>query len=303
MTRRYNWKATLEGSLQVNWQVADLIGGDRKPDFARPFLPEPFARTVPLTFLDADERRTLSQIRGRGYLHMCGLFDSFILSFVLDNARRLLNGDGWRVRALLQFAAEEAKHIELFEQFRRAFDRGFGSSCRAIGPVEEIGRTVMAHDPLAVALITLMIESMLQAHYAETIASDSTIDPLFRNLVRAHCQEEAYHTDIDTAMIEALAAGRDSAALGRAVDDFFAIAAMLDAGLAQQAEYDLAAFERATGRVLSEAEGKDFRRVQHYALRWTFLWSGMRHPDFVVALDRLGEETRLRITDAAPALC
>jgi hypothetical protein len=42
------------------------------------------------------------------------LVEEFILPFVLDHARPQLQGDDYRVRAFLAFAAEEAKHNKIF---------------------------------------------------------------------------------------------------------------------------------------------------------------------------------------------
>lgn len=300
MTRIYRFKPKEPTPQPAGWQVADVFSGNMRPDFTRPLLPESFARTEELDFLDDEERRVLNQIRGRGYVHVLGLIDAFILPFVLGHGRLLLNGDG-SVRSVLQIAAEEAKHIQLFERFRAVFDRSFGSRCEGIDATDEIRRTVLAADPLAAALVVLMAEGMIQSHYSESVENDMAIDPLFKNLLRHHALEEAEHVRFHLQVVDSLARGLDAAAIDRAIDDFFAIAARLDAALAEQVVHDIAAFERATGRVLTGAERETFRRVQHQAQRWTFLWSGMRHPSFVATLDRLGEEARNRITEAAPA--
>jgi len=300
MTRIYRFKPKEPTPQPAGWQVADVFSGNMRPDFTRPLLPESFARTEELDFLDDEERRVLNQIRGRGYVHVLGLIDAFILPFVLGHGRLLLNGDG-SVRSVLQIAAEEAKHIQLFERFRAVFDRSFGSRCEGIDATDEIRRTVLAADPLAAALVVLMAEGMIQSHYSESVENDMAIDPLFKNLLRHHALEEAEHVRFHLQVVDSLARGLDAAAIDRAIDDFFAIAARLDAALAEQVVHDIAAFERATGRVLTGPERETFRRVQHQAQRWTFLWSGMRHPSFVATLDRLGEEVRNRITEAAPA--
>ena len=95
-------KTVLAAAERVHWRVEDIIGGDKRLDFSRPFMPESLARVEPLTFLTAAERRTLNQIRGHGYLCIFGLVEEFILPFVLDHARPQLHADDYRVRALLQ---------------------------------------------------------------------------------------------------------------------------------------------------------------------------------------------------------
>ena len=89
----------------------------------------------------ADEKRIFNQIRGHEYLAMFGLVEEFILPFVVDHACGAALRRRYRVRALLQFAGEEAKHIHLFKRFREEFDAGFGSPCEFIGPAEDVKRS------------------------------------------------------------------------------------------------------------------------------------------------------------------
>src|SRR5688572_12242156 len=126
MNHGYTYQSTLAVPEFAHWQIEDIIGGDKRLDFSKPFMPESFARVEPLTFLSASEKRILNQIRGHGYLSTFGLVEEFILPFVLDHARTQLHGDDYRVRALLQFAGEEAKHIQLFKRFREEFESEFG---------------------------------------------------------------------------------------------------------------------------------------------------------------------------------
>ena len=299
----YTYAATLKASQKANWKIEDVIGGERALDFSLAFMPESLARSAELEFLDPREQRTLNQIRGHAYLSIFGLVEEFILPFVLDHARPQLSGDDWRVRALLSFAGEEAKHIQLFKTFRDEFQRGFGVRCDVIGPPAEIARAVLAHDPLGVALAILHIEWMTQRHYLDSIQDDQRLDPLFRSLLKHHWMEEAQHAKLDTLMVEALSAGRSRAEIGRGVDDYLAIGGLLDAGLAQQVELDLAAFERASGRRLAGSERERLISVQRRANRWTYLGSGMTHPEFLGTVGKLDPEQRLRLEGVAPAFC
>jgi len=124
MTYQYSYKELLARAERVTWQVDDLIGGDKQLDFSKPFIPEGLARTEKLDFLNAEERRTLNQVRGHAYLSIFGLVEEFILPFVMDHARGFVHGDSYRERALLEFAGEEAKHIQLFRRFREEFVAG-----------------------------------------------------------------------------------------------------------------------------------------------------------------------------------
>jgi len=70
--------------------------------------------------------------------------------------------------------------------------------------------------------------------------------------------------------------------------------------LKQQTEFDIEAFERATGRTLTAAERETMAKAQLQANRWTYLGSGMTHPNFLATLESLMPEARTRIEQIAP---
>lgn len=299
----YSYSASLAASQKVNWRIEDVIGGDKQLDFSKPFLPESLARIESLDSLSADEKRTLNQIRANAYLYIFGLVEEFILPFVMDHARLQLHGDDYRVRALLQFAGEEAKHIQLFKRFREEFEKGFGSSCPVIGPPEAIAQAVLAHDSLAVAITILHLEWMTQRHYIDSVQDNQALDPQFKSLLKHHWMEEAQHARLDTLMVSALGESRTPQQIEAAVTEYLEIGALLDDGLKQQVELDLEAFQRVTGRKLTLPEREKFIVEQIQANRWTYLGSGMTHPIFLSTLGDLMPEARTRIEEIAPAFC
>ena len=303
MHQQYSYQSVLAASERIRWRVEDIIGGDKTLDFAKSFMPESLARVDELSFLTPSERRTLNQIRGNAYLCIFGLVEEFILPFVLDHARPQLHADEYRMRALLQFAGEEAKHIHLFRRFREDFERGFGTPCGVIGPADAIAAEVLRHDKLAIALLTLHIEWMVQRHYVDSVKDDRSLDPQFASLLRHHWMEEAQHARLDTLMVEALAEGRTEDQILAAVEEYLEIGGFIDAGLAQQVELDLDAFTRATGRVLNEDEKDEFLRVQLQANRWTYLGSGLTHDRVLATLEALSPKARARVEEVAPFFC
>ena len=112
MIQGHSYERLLEISKRINWRVEDIIGPDRPMDFARPFLPESFARTAELPFLSPAERLKLNQIRGFGYLAMFELVERCILPVIEEHAPSKADQDPHRTAALENFAVEEAKHIE-----------------------------------------------------------------------------------------------------------------------------------------------------------------------------------------------
>jgi hypothetical protein len=261
-------------------------------------MPESLARTGELTMLSKDEQKLLNHISAHQYLSIFGIVEEFILPFLFDHARPALSGDDWRVRAIINFASEEAKHIQLFKRFTAAFKRGFPVDCQVIGPSEAIGAKVLSHDPLAVALVILMIEWMTQQHYLGSIRDNSGLDPLFKSLLKNHWIEEAQHAKLDTLIVEALAEGRSEASLDRAINEFFEIGAFLDSGLETQAGFNLDALEKLIGRPLDDREA--ILKQQHQAARWTYIGSGMVHEKFVGTLEELSPRIAARMAFAAP---
>ena len=303
MQHPYSYRDTLAASERINWRVEDIIGGEKRLDFDKPFMPESLARVEPLTFLSPAEQRTLNQIRGHGYLYTFGLVEEFILPFVLDHARPRLQDDDYRARAFLQFASEEAKHIQLFRRFCEDFVDGFGSPCQVIGPPDEIAKAVLAHHPVAVALVTLHIEWMTQRHYIESVKDHSGLDAQFKSLLKHHWMEEAQHAKLDTLMVETLTETMSPAEIADAIDEYFKIGMLLDGGLMQQVQFDLESFENATGRTLTDDQRTTFVSVQQQGIRWTFLGSGMTHPNFLATMDRLQPGARATFEQAAQAFC
>jgi hypothetical protein len=300
MYREFTYDAVLASSQKATWQLDDVMPETAEFDFTRPFLPEALARTRGAEGLTATERLALNHIRAHEYLAMFGLVEEFILPFVLDHARSHLDGDDMRVRALLQFAGEEAKHIQLFKRFRDTFNRGFGEDCPVIGPADQIAAKILTHDPLGVALVVLQLEWMTQAHYIESVRDDAGLEPLFKSLLKHHWMEEAQHAKLDALMVEALAERRSEVAIHAAFDAYLAIGGFLDQGLRNQTEMNLAVLERRIGRILPARERYELLDQQHQAARWTFIGSGMGHPKFRESLAQLSPSLIDRLDAVAP---
>lgn len=303
MLDRYSYEAALAASEVIHWRVEDIIGGEKRLDFNKPFMPESLARVEELAFLDDEEKLLLNQIRGNAYLSIFGLVEEFILPFVLDHARPQLSGDDYRVRALLQFAGEEAKHIQLFKRFAQEFEEGFGTHCQVIGPPDAIASAILAHDPLGVAITTLHIEWMVQRHYLDSIKDNQRLDPQFKSLLKHHWIEEVQHAKLDTLMVESLATGRNEEQILSGVEEYIDIGGFIDGGLKQQVEFDLESLERASGRELNDEQKAEFRRKQLQANRWTYLGTGMTHPKVLATLEELSPVARRRVESISGVFC
>jgi hypothetical protein len=303
MNNNYSYQGALETSERINWRIEDIIGGDRRLDFAKPFMPESLAQVNGLHFLSAEEKRILNHIRGHEYLAMFGLVEEFILPFALDHAMAQLSGDDFQIRALLQFAGEEAKHIHLFKQFRRDFDQGFGSRCEFIGPAEDVKKFVLSHSPLGVACAILHIEWITLRHYIEAVRDSQDLDPQFKSLLKHHWLEESQHTKLDTLIVEELAASATEKEIDLAFHEYADIVAFIDNGIKQQAAFDVDAFVNATGRTLSKREREEMTGAVLKGMRWTYLGTGVTHPNFLATVEAIKPEARQQIEAMAPAFC
>jgi hypothetical protein len=303
MGHNYNYRSTYQTALRVNWQIDEIIGGAKQLDFQKPFLPDAWVDASALDFLTTVEQRAVNHIRSHSYLYLFGVVEEFIVPFVINHVRsRLHKAEQDEIRALLHFAEEESKHIELFKRFGAEFNAGFGSPCEFIGPPEAIAAQILSKSPLGVVLVILHIEWMTQLHYMESVRDNDDLDPQFCSLLRHHWLEEAQHAKLDTLMAETLVQHLSEAEIAAGIDDYLAIGGMLDGGLAQQVELDLTALTRATGRQLTARETERYRTHQQRSYRKTFLTSGMRHSKFQETLNEITLAGAAQVLEVAQAL-
>ena len=303
MQHNYSYQAALAASERIGWKVDDIIGGDKQLDFTKPFMPESLAQVKQISFLTPGEQLALNQIRGHEYLAMFGLVEEFILPYVMDHARLQLSGDDYRVRALLQFAGEEAKHIHLFKRFKKEFEDGFGSKCDFIGPAEDVSRFVLSHTPLGVAIAVLHIEWITLRHYIESVRDNQNIDPQFKSLLKNHWLEESQHTKLDTLIVESVVESATPKEIDQAFAEYGEIGTFLDNGIKQQAEFEAESFVQATGRKLSKSEREEMTNAVLKGMRWTYLGTGMTHPNFLATVEEIKPEARKQIEEMAAAFC
>lgn len=303
LTHKYDYRSNLDASERVNWKIEDVIDG-RTLDFGRPFLPDSLAGVNGIRCLNAGEKLKLNQIRGFTYPYLFGVCEEYILPAVIEHAEGSVHGDDHEMRALLRFAEEEAKHIQLFKWFVKEFEKGFGTPCGAIGPAKEIAAAILNHSRLGVFLATLQIEWMTQKHYTESVKDNAAerLDPLFSSLLKHHWLEESQHAKLDTLIVDKIASELPPEKIEVGIDDYMAIGKILDGGLAAQVALDLESLQKAIQRTLSAGEKAEIAQAQTRAYRWTFLTSGMTHPNFERSLRELSARGHERVGELARAV-
>jgi hypothetical protein len=266
-------------------------------------LPEVWVDAGALDFLSEKEKLTVNHIRSHSYLYLFGFVEEFIAPFVIDHVQgRLHKAAPEELRALLHFAEEEFKHIELFQRFCQEFRSGFGSTCDVLGSPEKVAAAILSKSPLGAGLAILHIEWMTLLHYVSSVRDSVDIDPQFSSLLRHHWLEESQHAKLDTMIVEAIAQPLTDRELQEGIDDYLAIGGMLDGGLTAQMEMDMASFTRATGRTFSEDEAKRYQEVQQRSYRKTFLTSGMRHSKFQSIMAAISPEGAQKVLEVANML-
>lgn len=206
MHHNYDYGSAYRQALRVNWQIDDIVGGEKQLDFRSPFLPDAWVDATALSFLPDAEQLVVNHIRAHSYLYLFGVVEEYIVPFVVDHVRaRLSHAAQIELRALLHFAEEEAKHIELFHRFGDEFRAGFGSPCNVIGPPKAVAAQILSKSPLGVALSILQIEWMTQLHYVASVKDNHALDAQVCSLLRHHWLEEAQHTKFDTLLVESRA--------------------------------------------------------------------------------------------------
>jgi hypothetical protein len=301
LTHEYTYETCLEGSVRRAWTVDDCFQG-RDFDFTKPFLPDRIAGVNAIGCLTDDEKRLLNQIRGNSYCHIFAFVEEYIVPMVVDHARGDVYGDETRLWSLLRFAEEEVKHQEMLRRACRQFAAGFGTDCGLIPGREDVAGVVLGTSRLTALLLTSMIEWFTQLHYVEHVRDRGELDELFRDILRFHWIDESRHARLDSLLIDEVAGSLTADEHDEAIDGLLELGGAVDGLLAQQVELDIDALQTAAGRTFTAAERDEIRTHQQRAYRWTFLVSGLEHPNFVRIVDQLTENGTDKLAQAASAL-
>jgi hypothetical protein len=278
MLEANEYAVCFKASERAAWSLADAVSR-LDLDFSRRFLPRRIFGGDELEFLDRDELRLLNHIRGFSYAHLFLFVEEYIILQVTRQARQHEPGEPDATRALLRFAAEETKHQDLFRALKARLVAKLGE-CGEIGGMTDVARFIVSKPPLAVMLLTSLLEWITQRHYLECFQDNKELDPAFSEVFRLHWVEEAQHARLDTLEIQALCAGLGPAEREAAIDVLIELLAAVDGLLAQQVELDITSFERLGGRTLTAEQRERTRIAQHAANRWTFIVSGLEHRVF-----------------------
>jgi hypothetical protein len=239
---------------------------------------------------------------GNAYLHLFAFVEEFIVPTVAQEVVEEPYGDEVRQRSLLRFSEEELKHQEMFRRAIALFNQQFGMAPQLIPGREEVAAVVRSKSRLAVLILIDLIEWFVQVHYTEHVLAKTDLDALFRDLLRHHWLDEAQHAKIDTMLIAEMVEDEPMPEREAAIDEVLELGGAIDGLLQQQIALNVEALSAATGRRFTEAERQEITAATLRAWRWTFLVSGLEHPNVVKLVGAITRDGLPKISAAAEAL-
>lgn len=273
-------------SKRVRWDIdADVIRG-RDFDHARTFLPPGLSMVDGLDFLDADERRFFSQVQGRTYAWMFGLVERFIGAKMLQTSGQHWLGDQRALEALVRFSDEEIKHQELFRRLEALMDARMPPGHGKVAEPNAVALAVLGRRNWAVLALICLIELFVQTHYEESIAPQTDLCPLWKDVFLFHWREECQHSILDELEWRAEHERIDAAERDAAVDDLVALVGAVDDILRAQADAD-AAYFLAHVRPFGQRQRVRVADVLRRAYRWQYIVTGAQHPRFAATFAAL----------------
>jgi len=301
LSHNYSYPEILQNSLKVAWTESEVLDG-RDFDYSKRFLPNRLSGVDGIRCLNDREKLKLNQIMGNAYCHLFAYIEEYIIPQALEAAQRDIYGDESRLRSLLRFAEDESKHQEMFRRSTALFEKGFGIQCGLIPAREEVAKVVLSKSRLCSYLLTSMIEWLTQFHYVEHVRDRGELDGLFREIVKHHWMDEAQHAKIDSLLIDEIVREIGEEDREMAVDELLELGGAIDGLLSQQADLDLESLEKAMGRTLSTSEKAEIKQNTQRAYRWTFIVSGLEHPNFVTIVSELTSRGPAKLKAVAKSL-
>jgi len=298
-TNRY--AKAIEVSKRIRWDIdRDVIRG-RKFDVTKKFLPDGLSKVERLPFLDAGEKRLVSQIQGRTYANIFGLVERYIGAKILEVSREHWLGDQTALEALVRFTDEELKHQELFRRVEAMVAADMPAGYTFLPQPNEVANAVLSKSTWAVLGLTCNIELFTQAHYRQSIEPDAALSELWKDVFLFHWKEESQH-----AILDELEWLRENDKLtpderDAAVSDLIDLVGAVDGILQVQAKADADYFFRVCGRTFDAAQEQQVRDTMLQAYRWQYIVSGVTDDRFLKILRGMITEAQFGRIGAALA--
>jgi hypothetical protein len=230
-----DYARVINASRAVRWDIdQDVIRG-RTFDLSCKYLPDGLSRLETFAGLSADEKRFVSQVQGRTYANVFGLVERFITAKMLQVSAEHWLGDQNALEALIRTSDEEVKHQTLFRRIEEMMAQAMPPGYRFDFDPDAVANVVLGRSTWAVLLLTLHIELFVQNHYRHSIAPETELSELFKDVFLFHWKDECQHVVLDELELRRQDAGLSEAERDTGVDDFIALVGAVDGILQAQA--------------------------------------------------------------------
>ncbi|MDR5745881.1 hypothetical protein QCE73_22190 [Caballeronia sp. LZ029] len=291
----------IEVSRRIRWDIdRDVLRG-RHFDPAHKFMPDGLTQVNRLPFLDTRERRLMSQIQGRTYANMFGMIERFVGAKMLEVGRDHALGDQTALEAIVRFTDEELKHQALFRRVEALAAEALPSGYRFVPQADEVAAFVLGKSTWSILALTCCVEIVTQVHYRQSMESDATLSPLFKDIFLFHWKEESQHAIIDELEWMREDARIDDDARDAAIIDLIDLVAAIDGMMQAQAAADAHYFVTLLDRALSDEEEARVHAGLIDAYRWQYIISGVDEARFGEILTSLISEAQGECLGAALA--
>jgi hypothetical protein len=151
---------------------------------------------------------------------------------------------------------------------------------RAAAQPNDVAAFVLSKSTWAVLALTCCIELYTQQHYVESIAPETSISPLWKDVFMYHWREECQHAILDEIEWQRADSQLTAAERDAAVDDLITLVAGVDGILQAQASADVEYFVSIAARNFDADERRALNAGVLAAYRWQYILSGVQHPHF-----------------------
>ncbi len=238
ITPQQRYAKCIEVSRRIRWDIdRDVLRG-RHFDPAHKFMPDGLSEVHRLPFLDARERRLMSQVQGRTYANMFGMIERFVGAKMLEVGRDHALGDQTALEAIVRFTDEELKHQELFRRVEALAAQTLPPGYRFIAQADEVAAFVLGKSTWSILALTCCVEIVTQVHYRQSMESDASLSPLFKDIFLFHWKEESQHAIIDELEWMREDARLEDDARDAAIGDLIELVAAIDGMMQAQAAAD-----------------------------------------------------------------
>jgi hypothetical protein len=264
----------------VRWEIDRDVIRARRFDYAKSFMPSGLSLVDELDFLNADDKRLLSQVQGRTYANLFGLVERYIGAKTMELSRDHALGDQIQVEALVRMTDEELKHQELFRRLEAMMAADMAPGYVMTADPNAVAQAVLSKSTWAVLALTLHIELFTLAHYRASIESDDSLSELWKDVFKFHWREESQHAVLDELELLREDQRLNPAQRSAAVEDLIALVGAVDGILQKQALADSAYFCALSKQRWKDERVRQIERAVLKAYRWQNIVSGVMEPRF-----------------------